>query len=67
MTLIDGAPSALSWLGGVFGQQIHPLGIDRFGQCGDLPDLYRAYDLDATAIVAGAKTLFDARRSVRRD
>jgi pyruvate dehydrogenase E1 component len=27
------------------------LGIDRFGQSGDVPDLYRYYGLDADAIL----------------
>ncbi|MFN5782733.1 MAG: transketolase, partial [Novosphingobium sp.] len=37
VTLLDGSPAALSWLGGVRGQRVSPLGIDRFGQTGDLP------------------------------
>ncbi|WOK36487.1 transketolase [Sphingomonas sp. C3-2] len=51
VTLLDGAPAALSWLGGVRGQRVVPLGTDRFGQTGDLPDLYRAYRLDVDAVV----------------
>jgi pyruvate dehydrogenase E1 component len=35
----------------VRGQRISPLGIDRFGQTGDLPDLYHTYRLDADAVV----------------
>jgi pyruvate dehydrogenase E1 component len=31
--------------------RVSPLGTDRFGQTGDLPDLFRAYRLDAEAIV----------------
>jgi pyruvate dehydrogenase E1 component len=50
--MLDGSPAALSWLGGVRGQRVVPLGIDRFGQTGDLPDLYREYGLDAEAVVA---------------
>jgi pyruvate dehydrogenase E1 component len=52
VTVIDGSPGTLSWLGGVAGMPVSPLGLDRFGQTGDLPDLYRAYGLDADAIVA---------------
>ncbi|WP_426163515.1 transketolase [Sandarakinorhabdus sp. DWP1-3-1] len=52
VTLLDGSPAALSWLGGVRGQRVVPLGVDRFGQTGDLPDLYREYRLDADAIIA---------------
>ncbi len=58
VTIIDGSPSALSWLGGVRGMRVSPLGTDRFGQTGDLPDLYRAYRLDADAIVDAAAELF---------
>ena len=58
VTLLDGAPAALSWLGGVRGQRVVPLGVDRFGQTGDLDDLYRAYRLDADAIVAAMAAVF---------
>jgi len=40
----------LSWLGGVIGQRVAPLGVDRFGQTGSLADLYAAYRLDGSAI-----------------
>lgn len=58
VTVIDGSPGALSWLGGVRGMRVSPLGTDRFGQTGDLPDLYRTYRLDAEAIVDAAAELF---------
>ena len=51
VTVIDGSPGALSWLGGVRGMQVSPLGVDRFGQTGDLPDLYARYRLDCDAII----------------
>ena len=54
VTIIDGPPATLSWLGGVKGHRVVPLGVDHFGQSGDLPDLYRAYRLDADAIVEAA-------------
>lgn len=53
-TVMDGPPATLSWLGGVRGQRVAPLGLDRFGQSGDVPDLYRAYRLDAEAILDAA-------------
>ena len=34
------------------------LGVDRFGQTGNLEDLYRAYRLDVDAIVEAAAELF---------
>ena len=60
VTIIDGAPSTLSWLGGVTGLRVSPLGTDRFGQTGDLPDLFDLYRLDARAIVdAVAQAIID--------
>jgi pyruvate dehydrogenase E1 component len=58
VTILDGAPASLSWLGGVRGQRVSPLGIDRFGQTGNLGDLYREYRLDIDAIVEAAAELF---------
>lgn len=58
VTIIDGSPGALSWLGGVRGMRVSPLGVDRFGQTGDLPDLFHTYRLDADAIVEAAAELF---------
>lgn len=51
VTLLDGHPAALDWLGAVRGQRVAALGVDRFGQAGDLPDLYREYGLDEAAIL----------------
>ncbi|MGE3935200.1 MAG: 1-deoxy-D-xylulose-5-phosphate synthase N-terminal domain-containing protein [Rhodospirillaceae bacterium] len=61
VTVLDGHPAALSWLGSVAGHRIYPLGVDRFGQSGDIPDLYRTYGIDAEAILDAA-----ARACVRR-
>ncbi|WP_176596353.1 MULTISPECIES: transketolase [Sphingobium] len=58
VTVLDGSPGALSWLGGVKGMRVSPLGTDRFGQTGNLPDLYRTYRLDSDAIVEAAAELF---------
>jgi pyruvate dehydrogenase E1 component len=54
ITVIDGPPATLSWLGGVRGHRVRALGLEHFGQSGDLPDLYRAYGLDAEAILDAA-------------
>ena len=53
VTLCDAAPASLSWIGGVLGQRVAPLGVERFGQTGSLPDLYAAYRLDGDAITEG--------------
>ncbi|MGO9467149.1 MAG: transketolase, partial [Isosphaeraceae bacterium] len=54
VTVLDGHPAALSWLGAVAGHRVEALGVDRFGQSGDILDLYREYGLDAMSIVAAA-------------
>ncbi|MEE9300138.1 MAG: transketolase, partial [Alphaproteobacteria bacterium] len=51
ITVLDGHPASLSWLGSVRGQRVHALGVDRFGQSGDIPDLYRIYGIDTEAIL----------------
>ena len=51
VTVLDGHPATHSWLGAVRGQRVVPLGPDHFGQSGDIPDLYREYDIDADAIL----------------
>jgi pyruvate dehydrogenase E1 component len=50
VTLADAAPASLSWFGGVLGHRVAPLGVERFGQTGNLADLYAAYRLDGSAI-----------------
>lgn len=55
ITGIDGHPAALGWLGGVVGNPVEALGVDRFGQCGDTIDLYREYGLDTAAFLAAAE------------
>ncbi|TWB27648.1 transketolase [Nitrospirillum bahiense] len=58
VTVIDGHPATLSWLGSVRGQTVAALGVETFGQSADIPDLYRVQGLDADAIVdACAKVL----------
>jgi len=54
VTLADAAPASLSWLGGVLGQRVAPLGVEKFGQTGTLADLYAAYRLDGAAITEAA-------------
>ena len=51
VTILDGHPATHSWLGGVRGQRVVPLGPDRFGQSGDIPDLYREYEIDTDAVL----------------
>lgn len=50
VTVIDGHPATLSWLGSVVGHQTLPLGVEHFGQTGTIDDLYRHHGIDAIAI-----------------
>ena len=56
VTVLDGHPTTLSWLGGVYGHRVQALGVEHFGQSGDLPDLYRHYRIDADAILDACAT-----------
>ncbi len=51
VTVIDGHPATLSWLGGVRGHRVESLGVEHFGQSGNLGDLYRHYGLDTETIL----------------
>jgi len=57
VTLADAAPASLSWLGGVLGQRVAPLGVEKFGQTGSLADLYATYRLDGVAITEAVAEL----------
>jgi pyruvate dehydrogenase E1 component len=61
VTIADAAPASLSWLGGVLGQRVAPLGVEKFGQTGSLADLYAAYRLDGDAITEGVAELLLAQ------
>ena len=54
VTVGDFHPATLSWLGAVNQNPIVALGVERFGQSGDIPDLYRAYGIDTDAILDAA-------------
>lgn len=58
VTVVDGAPQTLSWLGSVMGHRTTALGVETFGQTGDLPDLYEAYGLDTARIVRACEESF---------
>jgi pyruvate dehydrogenase E1 component len=59
VTVLDGAPSALAWVGSVFGQPTTPLGVCSFGQSGSRSDLYHCMEIDADAIVEAAFEALD--------
>ncbi len=57
VTVIDGHPATLSWLGGVAGHKTISLGVEHFGQTGTVSELYRHYGIDAASIAEIASAL----------
>src|SRR3979490_1617856 len=57
VTVIDGHPAALGWLGSVRGHRVEALGVEHFGQTGTIDDLYRHYGIDAHAIIDAPESL----------
>ncbi|MEX0924098.1 MAG: transketolase [Rhodovibrionaceae bacterium] len=54
VTVLDGHPATLGWLGSVRGHRVQALGVEHFGQSGTIADLYREYGLDRDAILNAA-------------
>jgi pyruvate dehydrogenase E1 component len=52
VTILDGHPLTLAWLGSVTGCRVVPLGVTKFGMSGYLSEVYREHHLNAAAIVA---------------
>lgn len=61
VTVLDGHPATLAWLGGVRGHRTRALGVEHFGQTGTIADLYRHHGVDARAIAAAAQALSPGR------
>ncbi len=57
ITVCDAHPETLSWIGGVMGHRVRPLGVEHFGQSGSISELYGHYGLDVNAILAAAEGL----------
>jgi pyruvate dehydrogenase E1 component len=61
VTVLDGHPATLAWLGAVQGNRTRSLGVEHFGQTGSLADLYRHYGIDTQAIIAAAQSIAPGR------
>ncbi len=62
VTVIDGHPATLAWMGGVAGHRTVPLGVEHFGQTGTVADLYRHFGIDADGIVKTVSGLTAGRK-----
>jgi pyruvate dehydrogenase E1 component len=61
VTVLDGHPATLAWLGSVHGHRVRSLGVEHFGQTGSLGELYRHYGIDAQAIMRAGEVLAAGR------
>jgi len=59
VTVLDGHPHALAFLGGVHRVPMSCLGVTEFGQSGDLDDVYRHHEIDTETVVGAALDLLD--------
>ena len=61
VTVIDGHPATLSWLGSVHGHRVAGLGVEHFGQTGSVADLYRHFGIDRNSILRVVESLSPGR------
>ncbi|MCU1672790.1 MAG: Pyruvate dehydrogenase component [Frankiales bacterium] len=59
VTLLDGHPHTLAFLGTVTGTPVTCLGVSTFGQAGGLQDVYGVHGIDARSVVEAALDLVD--------
>ena len=60
VTVVDGHPHTLAFLAASCGVRGSCLGVDDFGQVGDVGDLYRHFGIDTPTIVGAVWDLLDA-------
>ncbi len=70
VTVVDGHPLTLSWLGGVAGHRTIPHGVEHFGQTGTIGDLRRHFRIDreslaesVAGLTAGAEPALAPRKA----
>jgi pyruvate dehydrogenase E1 component len=61
VTVLDGHPATLAWLGSVMGHRTRSLGIEHFGETGKISELYHHRGIDANAISAAAEMIAPGR------
>ena len=61
VTVIDGHPATLAWLGSVRGHRTRSLGVEHFGQTGTIADLYCHFGIDAAGILRAAEAMAGGR------
>jgi pyruvate dehydrogenase E1 component len=61
VTVIDGHPATLAWLGAVRGHRTRSLGVEHFGQTGTIAELYAHHGIDTAGILRAAAALTAGR------
>ncbi|MEX0277846.1 MAG: transketolase [Ruegeria sp.] len=61
VTVIDGHPATLAWIGGVCGHPTRALGVEQFGQSGRVADLYRHFGIDTRGILDAVSQISPGR------
>jgi len=57
ITVTDGHPATLGWLGSVHGNATTSLGVEHFGQTGTITDLYAHFGIDTDSIIDAAEAI----------
>ncbi len=61
VTVLDGHPATLAWLGSVHGHRLRALGVERFGETGTIQDLYDKHGLGVDHIVGAMEAMAPGR------
>jgi pyruvate dehydrogenase E1 component len=61
VTVLDGHPATLAWLGSVLGHRTRSLGVEHFGQTGSIAELYAHFGIDSHGIIAAAQAIAPGR------
>jgi len=54
VTVVDGHPHTLAWIGSALNTTTMPLGVTEFGQSGSRPELYKEYGIDGDSVMAAS-------------
>lgn len=55
VTLVDGHPHSLAWIGSALGTNVLPLGVVKFGQSGTREDVYRDCRIDTESVISACR------------
>ncbi len=61
VTVNDGHPAALAWLGGVKGHRVTSIGVEAFGQSASLDDLYASFGIDVNGVIRAVEQVTEGK------